>query len=78
MEGSMDGHLLGFLFLSVICRRHPLIIVSQHIMLCLQSSHITCQQAGPILSRIKPRLAVLHHLMVNDASRDLIVEQVGG
>lgn len=42
----------------------------------MQSSHITCQQAGPILSRIKPGLAVLHHLMVNDASRDLIVEQV--
>ncbi len=37
---------------------------------------MTCEQSGPILSRLRPRLAVLHHLTVNDASRDAIVSAV--
>ena len=41
-----------------------------------QSSHVTCEQSGPILARLRPRLAVLHHLTVNEASREAIVSAV--
>ena len=37
---------------------------------------MTPEQSGPILARVRPRLAVLHHLTVNDASRDAIVSAV--
>ena len=33
-------------------------------------------QAGPVLAAIRPRLAALHHLTVNDASRVAIVSDV--
>ena len=42
----------------------------------LQTSHITPQQAGSVLSAIKPRLAAVHHLTVNDASRVAIVSDI--
>jgi hypothetical protein len=45
-------------------------------MPAMQTSHVTPQQTGPILARIRPRLAVLHHLIVNDASRDAIISAV--
>lgn len=34
----------------------------------LNTSHITPQQAGPILSRIAPRLAAVHHLTVSSCT----------
>ncbi len=43
---------------------------------CPQTSHIIPEQAGPILQRLQPRLAVLHHLIVNDVTRDAIVTAV--
>ena len=36
--------------------------------LLLNTSHITPQQAGHLLSRIKARLPVIHHLTVSQAS----------
>ena len=42
----------------------------------INTSHVTPEQSGPILDRINPRLAVLHHLLVNDASREAIVSAV--
>ena len=37
---------------------------------------MTPQQAGHIFRAIQPRLSVLHHLLVNDASRPAIVTAV--
>ena len=42
----------------------------------LQTSHVTPEQAGHIFKAVRPRLAVLHHLLVNDASRPAIVTAV--
>lgn len=42
----------------------------------INTSHVTPEQSGPILDRIRPRLAVLHHLLVNDASREAVVTAV--
>lgn len=42
----------------------------------MQTSHITPQQAGGVISAIKPRLAAVHHLTVNDASRVAIVSDI--
>lgn len=37
---------------------------------------MTPEQAGPILAATRPRLAVLHHLILNDASRPDIISAV--
>lgn len=50
--------------------------LSYETQLLLNTSHITPQQAGPILSLIKPRLAVAHHLAVNDGSRVPIITHI--
>ena len=42
----------------------------------VQTSHITPEQAGPVLDSIRPRLAAVHHLTVNDASRVAIVSGI--
>ncbi len=52
------------------CSRTP------HVCASSQTSHVTPEQSGPILQRVQPRLAVLHHLIVNDASRDAIITAV--
>lgn len=44
--------------------------------LLLQTSHVTPEQAGHIFKAVQPKLAVLHHLLVNDASRPAIVTAV--
>ena len=53
-----------------------LLCVCLPVCACVQTSHITPRQAGPVLSAIRPRLASLHHLTVNDASRVAIVSHV--
>lgn len=42
----------------------------------LQTSHVTPQQAGTIFAAAQPRLAVAHHLTVNDASRAAIIQDI--
>lgn len=42
----------------------------------LQTSHVTPQQAGGIFAAAQPRLAVAHHLTVNDASRAAIIQDI--
>lgn len=42
----------------------------------LQTSHVTPQQAGAIFTAAQPRLAVAHHLTVNDASRAAIIQDI--
>ncbi|KAK9813508.1 hypothetical protein WJX73_003209 [Symbiochloris irregularis] len=42
----------------------------------LNTSHITPTQAGAVLQDISPRLAAVHHLTVNDASRVAIVSDI--
>ena len=42
----------------------------------VQTSHITPTQAGAVLKDISPRLAAVHHLTVNDASRVAIVSDI--
>ena len=42
----------------------------------VQTSHFTPTQAGEIFNRTKPRLAVIHHATVNDASREALVSDV--
>lgn len=41
-----------------------------------QTSHFTPAQAGQIFNLTKPRLAVIHHATVNDASREALVSDV--
>ena len=38
----------------------------------VQTSHFTPTQAGQIFNRTRPRLAVIHHATVNDASREAL------
>ncbi len=45
-------------------------------VLLLQTSHVTPEQAGHIFKAVEPKLGVLHHLLVNDASRSAIVTAV--
>ena len=42
----------------------------------MQTSHFTPAQAGQIFNRTRPRLAVIHHATVNDASREALVSDV--
>ena len=42
----------------------------------VQTSHFTPAQAGEIFNLTKPRLAVIHHATVNDASREALVSDV--
>lgn len=42
----------------------------------LNTSHFTPAQAGQIFNRTRPRLAVIHHATVNDASREALVSDV--
>ena len=42
----------------------------------LQTSHFTPTQAGQIFEDIKPKLAVVHHATVNDASREALISVV--
>lgn len=44
--------------------------------LLIQTSHVTPQQAGVIFAAAQPRLAVAHHLTVNDASRAAIIQDI--
>lgn len=44
--------------------------------LCLQTSHFTPTQAGQIFEDVKPKLAVIHHATVNDASREALISVV--
>lgn len=47
-----------------------------HAVLVLQTSHVTPEQAGHMFNFAQPKLGVLHHLLVNDASRPAIVTAV--
>lgn len=49
---------------------------TEHVMLVLQTSHVTPEQAGHMFNFAQPKLGVLHHLLVNDASRPAIVTAV--
>lgn len=42
----------------------------------VQTSHVTPEQAGHLFKVAQPKLGVLHHLLVNDASRSAIVTAV--
>lgn len=42
----------------------------------VQTSHFTPTQAGEIFDDVKPRLAVIHHATVNDASREPLLNAV--
>ncbi|DBA85336.1 TPA: hypothetical protein ACH3X2_006023 [Trebouxia sp. C0005] len=42
----------------------------------LNTSHVTPEQAGHLFQAAQPKLGVLHHLLVNDASRSAIVTAV--
>ena len=42
----------------------------------LQTSHFTPQQAGQIFSAVKPKLSVIHHATVNEASREALISDV--
>ena len=42
----------------------------------LQTSHFTPAQAGQIFDKVKPRLSVIHHATVNDASREQLISDV--
>lgn len=42
----------------------------------MQTSHITPQQAGSILAKVQPKVAVAHHAKVNDASRAALVTEL--
>lgn len=42
----------------------------------LNTSHVTPEQAGHLFKAAQPKLGVLHHLLVNDASRSAIVTAV--
>lgn len=44
--------------------------------LALQTSHVTPEQAGHMFNFAQPKLGILHHLLVNDASRPAIVTAV--
>ncbi|KAK9811899.1 hypothetical protein WJX72_012114 [[Myrmecia] bisecta] len=50
--------------------------LSYESQLLLNTSHITPKQAGKILSDLKPRLAVIHHLTLNDLSRVPVVTDI--
>ena len=50
--------------------------VAELIIYLLQTSHVTPEQAGHIFKAVQPKLGVLHHLLVNDASRPAIVSAV--
>eukprot|EP00878_Enallax_costatus_P027738 GHUV01029887.1.p1 GENE.GHUV01029887.1~~GHUV01029887.1.p1 ORF type:complete len:154 (+),score=22.62 GHUV01029887.1:260-721(+) len=61
----------------------PLLHDSRHkvqaillLLLLLQTSHITPQQAGHVFADVSPRLAVAHHLTVNAASRGAIIDDI--
>jgi hypothetical protein len=41
-----------------------------------QTSHFTPAQAGQIFDKVKPRLSVIHHATVNDASREQLISAV--
>lgn len=43
----------------------------------MQTSHFTPTQAGQIFNLVKPKLAIIHHATVNDASREQLISQVG-
>ena len=45
-------------------------------MVVLQTSHVTPEDAGRMFNFAQPKLGVLHHLLVNDASRAAIVTAV--
>ena len=42
----------------------------------VQTSHVTPEQAGHLFKAAQPKLGVLHHLLVNYASRSAIVTAV--
>lgn len=42
----------------------------------MQTSHFTPAQAGQIFNKTRPRLAIIHHATVNDASREALVSDV--
>ena len=42
----------------------------------VQTSHVTPGQAGHLFKAAQPKLGMLHHLLVNDASRSAIVTAV--
>lgn len=47
------------------------------VLVCtLQTSHFTPTQAGQIFEDIRPKLAVIHHATVNDASREALISVV--
>lgn len=60
-------HLFRLMYLwKIISAAAPLLTCA----LCrLQTSHFTPKQAGEIFDNVRPRLAVIHHATVNEASR---------
>ena len=42
----------------------------------LQTSHFTPEQAGEIFDLVKPKLSIIHHATVNDASRAALISDV--
>ena len=51
-------------------------LACKYVVMALQTSHVTPEQAGHMFNFAQPKLGVLHHLLVNDASRSAIVTAV--
>jgi hypothetical protein len=62
-------------------RNLPVLLVVTHIVLrncCFvaQTSHFIPEQAGEIFKLVQPKLSVIHHATVNDASREALITDV--